>query len=124
MDGANMSAAKSDTAQTAKPAFLKVRATEPGYFGDGPKGAVYQHAGDVFTIRPREIPALNRQTGKPELDASGRLKTAIMTIDEQFAPEWMEAVDANEPERLTTAKDEMARQIEELNSRGSLAEPT
>ncbi len=97
---------------------LKVRAFAPGYYGHGLRGQVYRNAGDVFTITPRTIPMLNKQ-GQAELDPqTGRLKTTTISVHDQFSANWMEAVSDDEPERLTTAKDEIARQIAELNSRG------
>lgn len=118
-----MSTNETEVRKKPKPlASLKVRAFEPGYFGHGPLGQIYRNALDVFTITPRTVPMLNAE-GKPELDLkTGLLKTQIVSVEQQFSPRWMEVVDANEPERLTTAKDELARQVEELNMRGRSAE--
>jgi len=101
---------------------LKVRATAAGYIGDGPQGAIYRNPDDVFTLTPREIPLLNA-AGKPSLDmATGKLKTTILSIEQQFSATWMEVVDPNEPERITTAQQEINQQIAALNRRGGRPE--
>lgn len=102
---------------------LKVRAIEAGYFGDGPLGMIYRNPGDVFWITPREIPLLNKDTGKAELDmATGKLKTQMLSAEQQFSARWMEVVDDRMPERITTAQQDINQQIAELNSRGRGAE--
>jgi len=98
-------------------ARLKVRATTPGYIGDGPLGMIYRNTGDVFVITPREIPLLNL-AGNPELDSAGKLKTKVLSVEDQFSPNWMEVVGENTAEKITTAQQDINEQIKGLNSRG------
>jgi len=101
-----------------KPATLKVRATKPGYIGDGPLGQIYRNEGDVFTLLPREITVLHPVTGKAELDPeTNELKTRTLTAHDQFSANWMEVVPSSEPERLTTAQQELNRQMADMGSK-------
>jgi hypothetical protein len=119
-------AASADISESEAPLkSLKVRAIQNGYFGDGPLGAIHRtgesedYEGDIFTIYPREIPWINPASGKAELDkATGKLKTQIISVEQQFSSAWMVVVSDDEPERLTTAQKEIDRQVKELNSRG------
>lgn len=77
---------------------IKVRATRPGYIGDGPLGMIYRNEGDVFTLKPRVV-----IDGDPDkIDAIP--KTRTITAEQQFSHRWMEIVPDDEPERLTTAQ--------------------
>lgn len=96
---------------------MRVRAIVAGYIGDGPLGMIYRNPGDVFTLIPREIPLLDA-AGKASLDANGKLKTRTLTAENQFSAVWMQVVDDDEPEVITTAQDEINKQVAELNSGG------
>jgi len=110
---------KTREAQLDEPKTLKVRAVREGYFGEGPIGSIFRNKGDVFTLTSREVPLLNAQ-GKAELDDNGRLKTRTVSIGDQFSANWMEPVsDQAEPDRITTAQDEINRQVAALNSNGA-----
>ena len=96
---------KSNAPDKAAPAeFLKVRATQAGYIGDGPLGMIYRAADDVFTLRPRPI-TVNGQT-------------RILSVEEQFSSRWMEIMPADEPDKLTTAQAAINREIRDLKASG------
>ena len=99
---------------------LKVRATQAGYFGDGPMGQIYRYVGDVFTIAPRTI-ELVTEDNKPILDAEGNPKTKTLSCQEQFSGLWMEIVSDMEPERLTTAGPGLVRAEQERQPQRVLA---
>lgn len=99
---------------------LKVRATQPGYYGHDERfGAIFRYPGDVFTITPRTIVVTNPENNKPVIDPVTREpKTMVLSVEQQFSYNWMEPVDDATPERLTTAKEATAREAAERNSRG------
>ncbi len=116
------------SAEPRKNDRIKVRAIKDGTYGHGLLGSIYRHSrgetgdGDVFTLTPREIPVINLETGKPERDPeTNEIKTRILSAKEQFSESWMEIVPADEPERLTTAQQEINRQTAELNSNSRAA---
>lgn len=120
------SAMKFDIAATMPaPETIRVRAIEPGYCssidpGQVGKGDIWREMGDVFTLGPRQYAVVDEQAGKPVLDELGRLKTAVLTAQEQFSAKWMEVVADDEPGRLTTAQDSLNRQLSELHQRGRI----
>jgi hypothetical protein len=103
-----------------KPQSIKVRAIAAGYIGDGPLGMIYRNPGDVFTLVPREIVEINPKSGKAELDSeTNALKVKVLSPAEQFSANWMEVVPHDEPERLTTAQQEINRQVADIQGQKS-----
>lgn len=98
---------------------IRVRATALGYYGfDSP---IRRREGDVFTLVPRE-----GTVTEFVLDADGyqledrngfpvtREVKRVLEPAEQFSDKWMEPVDADEEERLTTAQQAIDQKHQEL----------
>ncbi len=98
---------------------IKVRATQAGYIGDGALGQIYRKEGDVFWLTPREVAVMDRG-GKPALDAdTDEPLTRTLSAESQFSKVWMELVDEDVPEKITTAQKDVNEQIGELNKKGA-----
>jgi hypothetical protein len=95
---------------------LKVRAIQDGYIGDGPTGAIYRHAGDVFTLLPRAIAVLDKKTGEVAIGDDGEPLTRTVTVADQFSNVWMEVVAGDVPEKITTAQQGLNRKVADVNA--------
>lgn len=114
-----MTTATTTAPKTKSPDSIRVRATMPGYIGDGHLGMIYRTEGDVFTIKGRDIVQKDPDTQKVILDPDTKQpKVKRLSAIDQFSPTWMEIVDDREPERLTTAQGVIDRQNAELNGGG------
>jgi len=99
---------------------LRVRATQQGIYDSG-QGPVRYREGDVFTLVPR--------TGlitEWALDGNGdqiydrndfpvtKQVMGTLSAEEQFSERWMETVNADEAERVTTAKQALKQKHDQL----------
>lgn len=91
-----------------RPARIKVQATQMGYFDH-----IRRRAGDVFTI-----PGDTYEEDQVVTDATtGRDRTMHRAGEVQaFSTRWMRRVSGSTPERITTGKEDLARQHDELLS--------
>lgn len=80
-------------------ATIKVRATRLGEYE-----YCRRREGDVFVLKPREITVVDPVTRMPLIE-NGKPKTRVLTAEEQFSPRWMERVDDDTPEALTSAQE-------------------
>lgn len=112
-----MRAAEEAGAGTAE-GGIRVRATQVGYIGDPP---IRRREGDVFTLQPREgkftEPVLD-EDGYQMLDRNEfpmtREVKRTQSAAEQFSANWMEPINADEEERLTTAQNAINEQHDQL----------
>jgi len=100
---------------------IRVRATATGY---------YEHTrrreGDVFDLKPREgvVTEVIRENpddpnSNPKLDPRTHLPltrtvTRTITAEEQFSDRWMERVDDDEQERISTSRDAIRKAHDEM----------
>lgn len=91
---------------------LLVRATQMGYYDNG-TGASRRREGDIFALVPREGIItewlVDKDSHEPILDRNDNQVTrevrGILTPEEQFSERWMEVVNQDEAERVTTAQE-------------------
>jgi hypothetical protein len=88
---------------------IKVRALQMGEYE-----YARRREGDVFTLKPREISIIDPGTRKPILE-NGKIKTRLLTAEEQFSERWMEKISDDQDETLTTAQGALNKATDEIN---------
>jgi|SRR6266850_571106 len=65
--------------------------------------------GDVFTLHPRDITPVDVHSQKPILDGNGKPVVRHLTVEDQFSVNWMERVEEETPESLTSAQEALSK---------------
>lgn len=96
---------------------IRVRATRLGYYQH-----VRRRPTDVFDLVPRigmvDEPIMDPKTKEPKVDRDDRILThrvkRLLTAEQQFSDRWMERVDDDTPEKVTTSGEVIKARHDEI----------